>query len=89
MFTTTSAMALFSTLSSLAASAVIVGPRDSIPIPPECDVIPAWEIASFSWFNSSQNLDCVSQNNVRTLRNIPPPFHKKKKKRYKPRLTER
>lgn len=61
MFTTLTA--LFLTL----ASASVLDPRDSIAIPPECDVIPAWQVTNFLWFNSSHNLDCVSEVDVRML----------------------
>ncbi|ATZ45909.1 hypothetical protein BCIN_01g06060 [Botrytis cinerea B05.10] len=38
--------------------------RQSVTPPPECDVIPTWEVTEFSWFNSTHNLDCVHQVNV-------------------------
>ncbi|TEY86491.1 hypothetical protein BOTCAL_0007g00180 [Botryotinia calthae] len=38
--------------------------RQSVTPPPECDVIPTWEVTEFSWFNSTHNLDCVNQVNV-------------------------
>lgn len=74
MLTRTS-LALLSSL-SLVSSAVVVKPRQTVTIPEECNVIPAWEVTTFSWFNSSQNLDCVNQANVRKLPHhiaLPPP----------------
>ncbi|TGO31133.1 hypothetical protein BPAE_0001g00270 [Botrytis paeoniae] len=38
--------------------------RQSVTPPPECDVIPTWEVTDFIWFNSTHNLDCVNQANV-------------------------
>ncbi|KAF7958717.1 hypothetical protein EAE96_002251 [Botrytis aclada] len=38
--------------------------RQSVTPPPECDVIPTWEVTNFNWFNSTHNLDCVDQSNV-------------------------
>ncbi|KAK2611739.1 hypothetical protein N8I77_005063 [Diaporthe amygdali] len=36
----------------------------SLTPPAECDVIPTWEVTSFNWFNSSNNLDCVTESNA-------------------------
>lgn len=70
MLTRTS-LALLSSL-SLASSAIVVKPRQSVTIPPECDVIPTWEVTTFSWFNSSQNLDCANEVDVRKSLDYPP-----------------
>lgn len=50
---------------SIVRGAVILNPRQSVTPPSECDVIPTWEVTSFNWFNSSNNLDCVTQSNAR------------------------
>lgn len=47
--------------------------RQAVTPPPECNVIPTWEVTQFRWFNSSQNLDCVHQVNVRKC-GVPPAF---------------
>lgn len=61
MMTTTITTALLLLFTSLSLSAGInLHPRQSLTPPPECDVIPAWEVTSFSWFNSTHNLDCAS-----------------------------
>lgn len=52
-------------LLGLARGAAILDARLSVTPPTECDVIPTWEITSFNWFNSSDNLDCVTQANAR------------------------
>lgn len=40
-------------------------PRSQALTPPaECDVIPTWEVTAFNWFNSSDNLDCVTEADV-------------------------
>lgn len=50
---------------SLGEAAAILNARQGVTPPPECDVIPTWEVTSFNWFNSSNNLDCVTQANAR------------------------
>lgn len=50
---------------SLSEAAAILNARQAVTPPPECDVIPTWEVTSFNWFNSSNNLDCVTQANAR------------------------
>lgn len=40
----------------------------SLTPPAECDVIPTWEVTSFNWFNSSNNLDCVTASNARKFK---------------------
>lgn len=54
-------------LLSLTQGAAILNARQGVAIPAECDVIPTWEVTSFNWFNSSNNLDCVTQSNARKL----------------------
>ncbi|CAD6448247.1 5f45502a-fe6c-4381-baf5-fd308ebb828e [Sclerotinia trifoliorum] len=58
---------------SLLLLSVTVTPSTSSPLPestqsvtppPECDVIPTWEVTNFIWFNSSHNLDCVNQVDI-------------------------
>ncbi|KUI55260.1 hypothetical protein VP1G_02666 [Cytospora mali] len=49
---------------SLAAGSPPLSPRQSLTPPAECDVIPTWEVTTFNWFNSSDNLDCVSEVDV-------------------------
>ncbi|KAG8156892.1 hypothetical protein KVR01_013305 [Diaporthe batatas] len=51
-------------LISLAQGAAVLSARQGVTIPAECDVIPTWEITSLNWFNSSNNLDCVTQSNA-------------------------
>lgn len=34
--------------------------RQEVVPPPECDVIPPWVVTTFSWYNSTHNLDCVT-----------------------------
>lgn len=58
-------------LVSLARGAAILNARHSSTPPEECDVIPTWEVTSFNWFNSSNNLDCVTEANARKLENEP------------------
>lgn len=53
---------------SLTRGAAILNARQGVTIPAECDVIPTWEVTSFNWFNSSNNLDCVTQSNARKFR---------------------
>lgn len=50
---------------TLGRGAAILNARQSVTPPTECNVIPTWEITSFNWFNSSDNLDCVTQANAR------------------------
>ncbi|KAH8787859.1 hypothetical protein F5883DRAFT_531009 [Diaporthe sp. PMI_573] len=62
-------MSLFSVLRvlpflSLTQGAAIINARQGVTPPAECDVIPTWEVTSFNWFNSSNNLDCVTQANA-------------------------
>jgi hypothetical protein len=40
--------------------AMPLAPRQPITPPPECDVIPVWSVTTFSWYNSTHNLDCVT-----------------------------
>ncbi|KUI67213.1 hypothetical protein VM1G_03541 [Cytospora mali] len=49
---------------SLATGLPPLSPRRSLTPPAECDVIPTWEVTTFNWFNSSDNLDCVSEVDV-------------------------
>lgn len=56
-------------LVSLARGAAILNARQSLTPPEECDVIPTWKVTSFNWFNSSNNLDCVTQANARKSEN--------------------
>lgn len=61
----TSLISVFLPFLSLARGAAIVNARQALTPPAECDVIPTWEVTSFNWFNSSSNLDCVTQANAR------------------------
>ncbi|KAJ0120613.1 hypothetical protein J7T55_015343 [Diaporthe amygdali] len=49
---------------SLTQGTAILNARQSFTPPAECDVIPTWEVTSFNWFNSSNNLDCVTESNA-------------------------
>ncbi|KAF3765721.1 hypothetical protein M406DRAFT_356027 [Cryphonectria parasitica EP155] len=44
--------------------AKFINHRQRLTPPPECDVIPVWEVTTFEWFNSSHNLDCADESNV-------------------------
>lgn len=54
---------LFPTL-ALTTSSALLSPRQPLTPPPACDVIPAWEVTTFAWFNSTHNLDCVTEADV-------------------------
>lgn len=58
-------VSIFLPFLSLSEAAAILNARQAVTPPPECDVIPTWEVTSFNWFNSSNNLDCVTQSNAR------------------------
>lgn len=60
-----SIIAILLPLLSLSQGAALLNERQSVTPPEECDVIPTWEVTSFNWFNSSSNLDCVTQSNAR------------------------
>lgn len=74
---------------SLARCAAIINERQSLTPPAECDVIPTWEVTSFNWFNSSSNLDCVTQANARKFGNqrLAPSEEKKQKRGLTPTPT--
>lgn len=55
--TTATLLILLSSLSLTTCSAL--HPRQSLTPPAACDVIPTWEVTSFSWHNTSDNLDCA------------------------------
>ncbi|KAF7877482.1 hypothetical protein EAF04_001159 [Stromatinia cepivora] len=55
---------LFSLFLSVVSSSPLLQSVQSVTPPPECDVIPTWEVTNFIWFNSSHNLDCVHQVDV-------------------------
>ncbi|ROW17163.1 hypothetical protein VPNG_01318 [Cytospora leucostoma] len=59
---TTSLLILLSSLSLATSSAL--NPRQSLTPPAACDVIPTWEVTSFSWHNTSDNLDCADESGV-------------------------
>lgn len=61
----------FSSLAVVSASGTIQS-RQSITLPTECDVIPTWEMTNFRWFNSSSNLDCVTEVDVRKYSQVKP-----------------
>lgn len=61
----TAAALLFSLSLASSSPTSHLSPRQAVTPPPECDVIPVWEVTSFQWFNSSHNLDCVNQVDVR------------------------
>lgn len=62
--TTTTTLLLLLTSLGRSTSSTVLHPRQSLTPPTECDVIPAWDVTSFRWFNSTNNLDCVSEANV-------------------------
>jgi len=62
---------LFASLSVVSGSNLIQS-RQSVTPPPECDVIPTWEVTNFLWFNSSDNLDCANPVNVRKCEALSP-----------------
>lgn len=49
---------------ALATNSALLSPRQPLTPPPACDVIPAWEVTTFVWFNSTHNLDCVTEADV-------------------------
>ncbi|KAK7733314.1 hypothetical protein SLS53_008211 [Cytospora paraplurivora] len=60
--TITTLLILLSSLSLTTSSAL--NPRQSLTPPAACDVIPTWEVTSFSWHNTSDNLDCANESDV-------------------------
>lgn len=83
----TSLISIFLPFLSFVRSTAVLDTRQSLTPPSECDVIPTWEVTSFNWFNSSNNLDCVTQANSRKFGKqcLTPSEELKKKRALTPR----
>lgn len=62
--TTTTLLALLTNLAHPTAANPLNQTRPSLTPPPECDVIPTWAVTTFTWHNSTHNLDCASEADV-------------------------